>query len=172
MGKKVIHQLASTRTSKNVDVQLHSVNKVLRPKVYITHSSSFKQLVQELTGYRDQTVPVPDDVAQVVPAIGTEDQEEMFPDLTSTLFTNSSSFELLDEQAFQWNDMNQIAELLQTDDRGMFDEMSDLSTSDGQTDWLACRNLESWLFDADPYCGGRNEQEVSMFDYELLSGLI
>ncbi|KAK8483193.1 hypothetical protein V6N12_032804, partial [Hibiscus sabdariffa] len=164
MGKKVIQQLASTRrASKNVGEQLHSVNKVLRPKVYITHSSSFKQLVQELTGYRDQTVPVPDDVANVVPVIGIEDQGEMFPDLASTLFTDSSleycSFESLDDQAFQLNNMNEIAELLQTDDREMFGDMSNSSTSDGQADWLAYQNLESWLLDADPYYGGPHEQE-------------
>ncbi|KAL4368943.1 hypothetical protein GQ457_05G005140 [Hibiscus cannabinus] len=177
MGKKVIQQLASTRrASKNVDEQLHGVNKVLRPKVYITHSSSFKQLVQELTGYRDQTVPVPNDVANVVPVIGIEDQGEMFPNLASTLFTDSSldcSFESLGDQTFQLSDMNEIAELLQTGDREMFGDMSNSSTtSDGQADWLACQNLESWLLDADQYYGGPHEQEISPLDYELLSGLI
>ncbi|GMI96935.1 hypothetical protein HRI_003362700 [Hibiscus trionum] len=100
---------------------------------WIQKMTTSMQLAQELTGYRDQTVPIPAAAAKVVPDIGIEDQGEMFPDLTSTLFTDSSPFKLLDDQAFRLNDMNRIAELLRTDDR----EMSDLSTSEGQTDWLA-----------------------------------
>ncbi|PPR86156.1 hypothetical protein GOBAR_AA34534 [Gossypium barbadense] len=157
MGKKVIHQL----TSKNVDRQLHSVIKGLKPKVYITDSSSFKHLVQELTGYRTQTVPIPDDVAKV---IEIEKRGEMFPDFTTTLSTDSSldsSFDLYDDQTFHLDDINQLTGLLQTDDHDMFDEMSNLSTNHQQMDWLGCRNLESRLLD---------DQEGSLFDYELLSG--
>ncbi|KAH1129341.1 hypothetical protein J1N35_000719 [Gossypium stocksii] len=159
MGKKVIHQL----TSKNVDKQLHSVIKGLKPKVYITDSSSFRHLVQELTGYRTQTVPIPDDVAKV---IEIKKGGDMFPDFTTTLSTDLSlgcSFDLYDDQTFHLDDINQLTGLLQTDDRDMFDEMSNLSTNYQQMDWLGCRNLESWLLD---------DQEGSLFDYELLSGLI
>ncbi|KAJ0112906.1 hypothetical protein Patl1_01434 [Pistacia atlantica] len=51
MGKKI---------SKNPHEkkQLNSLIKVLRPKVYITDSSSFKNLVQELTGNGNTTTAV------------------------------------------------------------------------------------------------------------------
>ncbi|XVF31771.1 hypothetical protein REPUB_Repub17cG0021000 [Reevesia pubescens] len=172
MGKKV-SQGASTKTSKN-EKQLHSLIKVLRPKVYITDSSSFKQLVQELTGYRTQITAKPEEALEkVVPAvIEIVDQGEI-PAATTTL-SMDSSFCLFKSchQAFQLEEMNQLTGLMQTADHdiSMYDHVP-LSTNQ-QTDWSAYQNLESWLLDGEPYCT-QHEQEVSHFDYdELLSGLI
>ena len=57
MGKIKANQAISMKISKskpkledNSKKQLNKLIKVLRPKVYITDSSSFKRLVQELTG--------------------------------------------------------------------------------------------------------------------------
>ena len=97
MGKKV-NQLAS-KTSKN-EKQLHSLIKVLRPKVYITDSSSFKQLVQELTGYRSQTTAKPEETEKVVPVVEIEDQGEIPSTTTLSMDSSFYSFELCD-QTFQ-----------------------------------------------------------------------
>ncbi|GAA0166530.1 hypothetical protein LIER_40204 [Lithospermum erythrorhizon] len=54
MGKKLSSNQASTKISKEdkkkLQHQLNTMIKILRPKVYITRSSDFKRLVQELTG--------------------------------------------------------------------------------------------------------------------------
>ncbi|XWS30922.1 hypothetical protein CRYUN_Cryun23aG0032800 [Craigia yunnanensis] len=167
MGKKV-NQLASTKASKN-EKQLHSLIKALRPKVYITDSSSFKQLVQKLTDYRSQTTAKPKEIEKVVPVIEIEDQGEI--PATTALSVDSSYYSLEScDQAFQLVEINQLTGLMQTvdDDISMFDQVS-LSTNQ-QTDWLAYQNLESWLLDAEPYYT-QHEQEISLFDYES-SGLI
>ncbi|XWS75716.1 hypothetical protein CRYUN_Cryun01aG0116000 [Craigia yunnanensis] len=166
MGKKV-NQLAS-KTSKN-QKQLHSLIKVLRPKVYITDSSSFKQLVQELTGYGGQTTAKPEEIEKAVPVIEIEDQGQIRSTTTLSMDSSFYSFESCD-QAFQLVEINQLADMMQTayDDISMFDQVS--SSTNQQTDWLAYQNLESWLLDAEPYYT-QHEQEVSLFDYEL-SGLI
>lgn len=51
------HQLSSARTpvSKHEKKPAYSLMNVLRPKVYITDISSFKRLVQELTGNNGAT---------------------------------------------------------------------------------------------------------------------
>ncbi|KAL3715203.1 hypothetical protein ACJRO7_007008 [Eucalyptus globulus] len=69
MGKKVMVSEASSRkVSKNHEKktqphhqhhQLHSLIKVLKPKVYITDASSFKRLVQKLTGNAASNPSVP-----------------------------------------------------------------------------------------------------------------
>ncbi|KAL7087149.1 hypothetical protein ACP275_13G048600 [Erythranthe tilingii] len=48
MGKKSIKP--SMKSIPNKQQQIHNLIKILRPKVYITESSNFKKLVQELTG--------------------------------------------------------------------------------------------------------------------------
>lgn len=52
MGKKFSQDSVkiSKMSSSNKKINLNSLIKVLRPKVYITDSSTFKTLVQELTG--------------------------------------------------------------------------------------------------------------------------
>ncbi|KAM1113188.1 hypothetical protein ACFX13_046825 [Malus domestica] len=50
MGKKVSQQTISLKISKNENKEFNSLIRLLRPKVYITDSSSFKRLVQDLTG--------------------------------------------------------------------------------------------------------------------------
>ncbi|XVE72356.1 hypothetical protein DITRI_Ditri11bG0032900 [Diplodiscus trichospermus] len=173
MGKKV-NQLASTKMSKN-EKQLHSLIKVLRPKVYITDSSSFKQLVQELTGYRSQTTDkVPGETEKVVPVIEIEDQGEIIPAATAAALSMDSSFysfESTDHQAFELVEKYELTGMMLTadDDMSMFDQMNPSSINQ-QSDWLAYQNLESWLLDAEPYYT-QHEQAVNLFDYEL-SGLI
>ncbi|WRX09777.1 VQ - like 5 [Theobroma cacao] len=173
MGKKESQQ-TSTRASKN-EKQLHSLMKVLRPKVYITDSSSFKSLVQELTGYQSKTTPPePEQVHEKVPSIEIEDQGETPAAATISMDSSFSSFKLCDiDQAFQLEEINQLTDLLQTGDFSRFE----VPLMNQQADLLAYQNLESWLLDAEPYScyygnsSTQNELEVSLFDYEL-SGLI
>ncbi|KAK8476640.1 hypothetical protein V6N13_131673 [Hibiscus sabdariffa] len=171
MGKKKVSQ-ALPKTFKK-EKQLHSLMNVLRSKVYITDSSSFKQLVQELTGYQSRITDVPEEVENV-PVM--ENIEMAAPSvsvtsLDSSLYTFESS-----EQAFQLEEINQESGPMQTADQdmSMFNHVP-LSVSQGDTDWSAYQNIESWLFDADdhePYSWYTGsiliEQETSLSDYELL----
>lgn len=173
MGKKVNHRVASTKTSKN-EKQLHSLIKAMRPKVYITDSSSFKQLVQELTGYQSQTTARPEDiekVVDVVPVIEIEDQEEIIPEANTTFSMDSSfySWESYDQAFDQLVEINQQSGLMQTadDDISTFDHQLSNFSKNQQTDWLAYQNLESWLLDADQPYYTQHEQEASLFDYDL-----
>ncbi|KAK6916908.1 hypothetical protein RJ641_017659 [Dillenia turbinata] len=61
MGKKLSHQQSlkiskhGSSKKKQLNIKSNTLIKVLKPKVYITHISSFKQLVQQLTGYNPTT---------------------------------------------------------------------------------------------------------------------
>ncbi|XVF71210.1 hypothetical protein PTKIN_Ptkin12aG0017800 [Pterospermum kingtungense] len=171
MGKKVNHQVASTKTCKK-EKQLHSLIKAMRPKVYITDSSSFKQLVQELTGYQSQIThhTRPEEIKKVVPVIEIEDQVEIVPAANTTTLSMDSSFYSFDscDQLFdQLVEINQNHQggLMQTADDDIF-SMFDYSEKQ-QTDWLAYQNLESWLLDADQPYYPQHEQEISLFDCDL-----
>ncbi|KAK7305000.1 hypothetical protein VNO77_42898 [Canavalia gladiata] len=80
MGRKVSQ--ASVKISKDdkQQQQFNSLIKVLRPKVYITDSSSFKKLVQELTGNGSPTTlsppPLEPNVVENYPLMVTEAQRD------------------------------------------------------------------------------------------------
>ncbi|KAF5731335.1 hypothetical protein HS088_TW18G00012 [Tripterygium wilfordii] len=65
MGKKVNQKSFRISKNSNQKQQFNSLIKVLKPKVYITDSSSFKGLVQELTGDGGSTTSSP--IAETVP---------------------------------------------------------------------------------------------------------
>ncbi|MBA0590230.1 hypothetical protein Gorai_018944, partial [Gossypium raimondii] len=75
MGKKIISQVKgkiSKTSCSDKKPLMNSMIKVLRPKVYIIDSSSFKSLVQELTG--NPTVSSPSSSSEkMVPVIEVED---------------------------------------------------------------------------------------------------
>ncbi|MBA0769881.1 hypothetical protein Gotri_018572, partial [Gossypium trilobum] len=74
MGKKIISQVKgkiSKTSCSDKKPLMNSMIKVLRPKVYIIDSSSFKSLVQELTG--NPTVSSPSSSDKMVPVIEVED---------------------------------------------------------------------------------------------------
>lgn len=166
MGKKKVTQpaTASLKTPKN-EKQLHRLEKFLRPKVYITDSSSFKQLVQELTGYQTRTTNIPPEEVEKVP-----NMENI--EIASTAM--DSSFCMFDsfEQGFQPEVINQESALMEVadPDMSMFNHVP-LSTSQLQTNWIAYQNLESWLFDANDHESSWHtgcsliEPETGLFDY-------
>ncbi|GMI76275.1 hypothetical protein HRI_001296800 [Hibiscus trionum] len=167
MGKKKVSG-ALPKTCKK-EKQLHSLMNVLRPKVYITDSTSFKQLVQELTGYRQSRITdIPEEV-ETVPVM--ENIEIAAPSITATSLDSSSC-----TQTFQLEEINQESGPMQTADQHMSMFYHEpLSVSQGHTDWSAYQNIESWLFDTDdhePYSwytgSSLIEQETSLSDYELL----
>ncbi|OMO85535.1 VQ motif-containing protein [Corchorus olitorius] len=174
MGKKVITHPASAKPSNknHHEKQLHSLIKVLKPKVYITNSSSFKKLVQELTGFQTTTQtscdhnPKPEQVRESkIPVIELDDQlegdDQIMPAAAAaaaTILSTDSSFSSLelcdnymfDDQAFhQLEEINQIP----TTDEMMSRFEDDhhvyypLSTNYQQRNWLEYQNLESWLLD-------------------------
>ncbi|OMO85537.1 VQ motif-containing protein [Corchorus olitorius] len=89
MGKKIISQVKVKISKKNSEKkkeqqQLNSLIEVLRPKVFITDSSTFKTLVQHLTGNGTSEVshdllPSPPSSStsspQIVPAVIDVDQD-------------------------------------------------------------------------------------------------
>lgn len=70
------------KTCKDDQKQVNSLLKAIRPRVYITDSSSFKKLVQELTGNGRHVISSPtratptNELHNHVPVISIEDYEE------------------------------------------------------------------------------------------------
>ena len=175
MGKNL--NKASQKISKNEKQQFNSLIKVLRPKVYITDSSSFKQLVQELTGNGSSTTtsPTPLELNMVenYPLIGDEVQRVH----TDTSFevsveneatTNSSE---LCYTATMNEEFDQVWNQMCLDHVVLEDSMA----SQPLDPLWAHQNLESLLLDVEPSpffnCYAQIDQGVSIYDYEL-SGLL
>ncbi|KAK2997611.1 hypothetical protein RJ639_025910 [Escallonia herrerae] len=138
MGKKVINsQSTALRISKNEKKQLNSLIRVLRPKVYITDSSSFKGLVQELTGNGNESPvfsppPPMQKTIDGVPVIDIEDHG--YEDSSTELSYNSS--DLFVPTSFPALDSS-LQELC-------FPAPYEVGLSQE-------RDLESWLLDMDVY---------------------
>ncbi|KAI5662095.1 hypothetical protein M9H77_21418 [Catharanthus roseus] len=107
MGKK-LSQAASTKISKPTTStdhkkKLNNLIQVLRPKVYITDSSNFKNLVQQLTGNPSSSLispnnppppSLPSPPPPPLPSIFIQDQVpiiEIVQDFDSSLDNSSSS---------------------------------------------------------------------------------
>ncbi|KAI3410278.1 Lipase_3 domain-containing protein [Psidium guajava] len=207
MGKNIVTlNQASLKISKHQkrhqqqQQQFNSLIKVLRPRVYITDTSCFKKLVQELTG--NGTSEHDDDhllvrreslkKAITVPQIedhrrrrrrhqGDDSSNRYLSNHTSSPLSSSdgvSNRQVLDETYFFEEELMTL-EHSTSNSNPMFDS---LSTSAGsvhsKSPSFSCEDLESWLLDmemlpAAPFCNGlaQLEPEVSIYDYEL-SGLL
>lgn len=69
MGKKKSSKSSSSSSPPKIPKhekkpQIHNLNKIVRPKVFITESSNFKNLVQELTGNGSSPTPPQDHAYQ------------------------------------------------------------------------------------------------------------
>lgn len=170
MGKKVISQVKakiSKASRSDKKPLMNSMIKVLRPKVYIIDSSSFKSLVQELTG--DPTVSSPPYSSSSSPQIS----EKMVPviEVEDDRGNPESSMEYSVESFGACNDLT-----LPVDDTNI---SSGYMLTNQRESSLAYGELQGFLeLDADEQCyGGLDNgysdigQEVSIYDYEL-SGLI
>lgn len=177
MGKKL--NQASLKITKKEKQEFNSLIKVLRPKVYITDSSSFKKLVQELTGNRTSTTTSsPTPLEQKMVENSTQIEAEALRDHTetsvevsvSTEATTSSSHESC-YTALMDNEFNQVCNQICLEDTVLEDSVAGLPL-----DHLwAYQNLESLLCGDELYpffnCYAQIEQDVSIYDYEL-SGLL
>lgn len=179
MGRKVSQ--GSLKISK-VDHQKHQFNtliKILRPKVYITDSSSFKKLVQELTGNGSPTTlsppPLEPNMDANFPLIGTEAQSDpqTSPDDVSISPEVTSNSPELCYDALMNEEFNQVCNQLCLDGLAF---QQDSVTNQSIDHFLAYQNLESLLLDVEPNplysCYEQMVQpDVSIYDYEL-SGLL
>ncbi|PON35264.1 VQ motif containing protein [Parasponia andersonii] len=181
MGKKVSQSKCLKTSKSNEKKDFNSWIKVLRPKVYITDSSSFKQLVQELTGNgttaSPSAIPSPPPMKprelENVRVIEIEEDQEREPESSveaSIDATADWSTEFCNNQVFVDQDFNQVCNEICLEDINLGN-----SVANQQVDLLAYWDIESWLLDGDSYgfyngCG-QIEQDVSIYDYEL-SGLI
>lgn len=175
MGKKVSQ--GSLKISKN-GKQLHSLIKFLRPKVYITDSSSFKRLVQELTGnlssITNSPAPTkPTDLVKRVQSSNTEDLQEPESSIEGSSFASlvSPDDQLCHRETLREEEFNQVSNQMILDDLTF-----EISTRNNPVDLFAYQDLESCLFGIDqPYPFYNDlaqiEQGVSIYDYELF-GLI
>ncbi|KAJ9168176.1 hypothetical protein P3X46_019735 [Hevea brasiliensis] len=157
MGKKLSE--ASPRISKNEKKQLNSWIKVLRPKVYITDSSSFKRLVQELTGNGTTTPTIiskPQTVDKKLTITSSSIEDHGDPE---------SSLETSTLDSFEFP--NQVISFPE----GLSQSYTEDNTSDDL--WMNQQgDLESLLLDIDPNpfygCLSQiNQEEVSIYDYEI-----
>ncbi|XWS75717.1 hypothetical protein CRYUN_Cryun01aG0116100 [Craigia yunnanensis] len=182
MGKKISSQVQAkiSKTNTSEKKQLNSLIKVLRPKVYITDSSSFKSLVQDLTGNGSRTVlqsspsSLPQIVEKVVPVIDVEDDHGNPESSMESSFDESlESFQVCNHLALSTEEINQAYDPFPFDDTNS----SEYIFMNQQEDSLVYGDLQSWLLDNideqypsfDVY--SQIQQEVSIYDYEL-SGLI
>lgn len=123
MGKSLSH--ASHKISKKEKQQLNTLIKASRPKVYITDCSTFKELVQEVTGNGSSTtslmigfplVQVQTDVStdfetksEQISSYGSD--ESLFTFNSTGIQTHTASFEpkrveacpLIQAEVLQWN---------------------------------------------------------------------
>jgi hypothetical protein len=162
MGKKISQ--SSVKISRK-EKQLHSLIQVLRPKVYITDSLSFKSLVQQLTGNLTSSSPHHHPIK-----LDDHDHRVVVENVSITDHTKEeSSMELASSFASPDDSSHQIA----------LEDHSTVNPPDhdhDRVDMLAYQDLESWLLEMEPFPFFHDyaqmfEQEVSIYDYEL-SGLI
>ncbi|KAK4846692.1 hypothetical protein QYF36_020911 [Acer negundo] len=178
--------------------QLNHLIKVLRPKVYITDTSNFKSLVQQLTGNINATssssLSLPSSQSSPLDrteaVLHVEDDhhihggDHQLPQQShincSAEEANSSSLEAsVDNDSFdQLCDINvNIMSSLEAENynRMQLNEIPSSSSSMNEQysswDWLAYQEIESWLLDDVHVDHNRHnyQQEVSVYDNELFS---
>lgn len=190
MGKKIISPAAALKISKKSNnhekknkQQLNSLIKVLKPKVYITDCSSFKSLVQELTGNGSSsstsTTPVSSPSSSSPPHPVEINSTEAFSDT----YSHDSSF----DQPCSNNIIYDEPMLMEDETAATSVEyLLMMNNHQQETELFAYQDLdlESWLLDMEPAAAAaytsscsfvsahdQFQQEVSIYDYEL-SGLL
>lgn len=186
MGKKL--NQASYKISKDIIHEKQNFNnliKVLKPKVYITDNSSFKKLVQELTGNGNFSKTLEQKNVENCNIIGTEFQRD--PEIESNSFNSSISNEEtrsnsshtceLSFDALLNEEFNQVCNELCLDESSLFfhDSLANYQPLN-HDQFLEFQNIESLLFDVEQnsiynFCEQIEMPDVSIYDYEL-SGLV
>ncbi|KAK4369089.1 hypothetical protein RND71_012881 [Anisodus tanguticus] len=167
MGKKVRDE-----ASKSQKKQFNNLIKLLKPKVYITHSSNFKNLVQQLTGNNfgsssssspmissSPPLPPPDhhDHDQRLQSIHQyyyqEYSQELSVDSSEGSIPSSININMLHEPCFS---------LLDNSINSMASQETDISEE-------YYRNIEAWLLEMDSYSTNYYHEQVSVdaYGYDL-----
>ncbi|MED6186149.1 hypothetical protein PIB30_064041 [Stylosanthes scabra] len=190
MGKKII-QTPSAKISKKNNHQkkqnnnnFSSLIKVLKPKVYITDASSFKKLVQELTGNNlNENVPsakITTFSSSLEPLYMVDDKNLNLNSLSNIEEeeTSKNSFEI---SSLSLSPSCYYAPTMNHEDM-VYGESAITDMQKSLENIIAYQNLESVLFDDtdpnqyqyDECCAQIYEQQqvdLSIYDYELY-GLI
>lgn len=166
MGKKPSQ--ASKKIPKNDKKQFNSLIKVLRPKVYITDSSNFKRLVQELTGNGNPISfvppPIPEPVMEV-PTVEIDDHGYQERSLDSSVDSSEGSIPT-------FFTATESPELCVSDTFNAFETY----LSNQKMEFPAYGDLESWLLETDStYSYSYNcdvsiptiQQEFGAYGYDL-----
>ncbi|GMN54961.1 hypothetical protein TIFTF001_024078 [Ficus carica] len=176
-NKKASSQAASVKASRNSNHEKKKKDfsnwiKVLRPKVYITDSSSFKRLVQDLTGNASTSPAITSEPEErrleKVPIYDNQGEPESSVEASIDATTADSS-----DQVFLDQDFNQACNYeIGLEDMNYYGNSAPNQQQGG--DLLACWDLESWLLDSAAPCtsfyngfADQVEQDVSIYDYEL-----
>uniref|UniRef100_A0A803QLJ0 VQ domain-containing protein n=1 Tax=Cannabis sativa TaxID=3483 RepID=A0A803QLJ0_CANSA len=183
MGKRVSQSTSVKTTKNNEKKDLNSWIKVLKPKVYITDSSNFKQLVQQLTGNgNNQPFTKPQQEIKNVPVIeiDEDDHQEIEPEISVEVASLSFDGATDSSELFYSNQLEQEFSQVYNNEIFLDDDNTNLenySVANQQVDLLAYWDIEKWLLDYDSHgllynnVYGPIEQDVSIYDYEL-SGII
>ncbi|KAI6673230.1 hypothetical protein NL676_001136 [Syzygium grande] len=180
MGKEVMVSEASMKVSKNSEKKphphqqhLHSLIKVLKPKVYITDASSFKRLVQELTGNARSNPLVPSSPYSPSPSpndrILTSCQETASE---GTVQAQAPIPVYVEDQDHHHGDSRSTRAEFQVPTIESSHVMGNINHQ--QVGLVGLEELESWLLEdvdhlAVPFCESSyyydHHQEVSIYDY-------
>lgn len=180
MGKKATQASSKSSNKNHEKKQLSSLIKILKPKVYITDASSFKTLVQQLTGNErtcrrsssssspiNPTVPEQVQVPSVNVCMGDEDDDHgIFLEIKSisnevNSFDPSidSSLEFCDNQVINIipEELQQFTyeQLMGLEDQHReaedYNYMLNMNQKDVDFYSLVYQDVESWLLEVEPY---------------------
>lgn len=195
MGKKIISPAAALKISKKNNInhekknkqQLNSLIKVLKPKVYITDSSSFKSLVQELTGNGSSSSTSTTRVSSPSPSPSSSSPPPPVETNSTEAFSDTYSLDSSFDQPCSNSIIYDEPMFIEDETAAASVEYLLMMNNDQQeTELFAYQDLdlESWLLDMEPgaapahksscnvvACHDQFQQEVSIYDYEL-SGLL
>lgn len=191
---EIMRKRPATQSSPSKEEKQRFSNSIraLRPRVYITDTSKFKTLVQELTGNGKGSSSCissppegssPQDI-QEAPFIGIEDQEH--DDRESSLETISvegyvhNSFDLC--KVFQTDHHQEVSQVHSYNQQAYMADISAFGDHlslpmDQQEDFLAYHDLESWLLSTEEPCSSsyngyyaQTQQQVNIYDYTSYLG--
>ncbi|KAK4278958.1 hypothetical protein QN277_016727 [Acacia crassicarpa] len=176
MGKKLSE--ASLKVFKNhqKQQQFSSMIKALRPKVYITHSSRFKKLVQELTGNNISATTMSSSSSTLPSPESTQSDVQIIDNLDTSFHSFEVSASSSSEATTSTTTTTSSSEFCCYNNQACLDDTT-LGISEANPcmmdSVLAYQNLESLLFDAEVEqsflydCYAQPEQEVNTYECEL-----
>lgn len=168
MGKKSSSQASMKIPKHEKKQQIHSLIKILRPKVYITDSSNFKNLVQELTGNGNSPVSSPPpSISAASPSTGLpliDIQDHAYQENSLDLSFDSSCFSTPLEGSPDLRVPDSFNYVMET---SLGTQKIDFSSQYMDLESLLM-GMDSVSYNYDS-CYGMIQQEVCVYDYDLSS---